>query len=113
MKHLLCPEPQKAFGISARKCKNENERVPTEIQVNFSGDPLIKPLRIKVLCEVGKQHEKPGLLFICYSCTLDKLSYLQDKMAFVKVEQALIPHFSKLHGQPTALHTEVIRKLLP
>ena len=33
-------------------------------------------------------------------------------MAFVKVEQALIPHFSKLHGQPAALHTEVIRKLL-
>ena len=33
-------------------------------------------------------------------------------MAFVKVEQALIPHFSKLHGQSAALHTEVIRKLL-
>ena len=33
-------------------------------------------------------------------------------MAFVKVEQALIPHFSKLHGQSAALHAEVIRKLL-
>ena len=33
-------------------------------------------------------------------------------MAFVKVEQALIPHFSKLHRQSAALHTEVIRKLL-
>lgn len=34
-------------------------------------------------------------------------------MAFVKVEQALIPHFSKLQRQPTALHAEVIRKLMP
>ena len=34
------------------------------------------------------------------------------KMAFVKVEQALIPHFSKLQRQSAALHTEVIRKLL-
>ena len=33
-------------------------------------------------------------------------------MAFVKVEQALIPHFSKLQRQSAALHTEVIRKLL-
>lgn len=85
MKHLLCPEPQKAF----------------------------EPLHIKTLRKVGKQYEKPGLLFICYRCTLDKLSHLQNKMAFVKVEQALIPHFSKLHGQSAALHTEVIRKLLP
>ena len=61
---------------------------------------------------MGKQYEKPGLLFICYSCTLDKLSHLQNKMAFVKVEQALIPHFSKLHRQPAALHAKVIRKLL-
>ena len=30
----------------------------------------------------------------------------------MKVEQALIPHFSKLHGQSAALHAEVIRKLL-
>mgnify|MGYP007083411283 FL=1 len=30
----------------------------------------------------------------------------------MKVEQALIPHFSKLQRQPAALHTEVIRKLL-
>ena len=41
------------------------------------------------------------------------LRRFEKEMAFVKVEQALIPHFSKLHGQPTALHTEVIRKLLP
>ena len=41
------------------------------------------------------------------------LRRFEKKMAFVKVEQALIPHFSKLHGQPAALHTEVIRKLLP
>lgn len=40
------------------------------------------------------------------------LRRFEKKMAFVKVEQALIPHFSKLHGQPAALHTEVIRKLL-
>ena len=33
-------------------------------------------------------------------------------MAFVKVEQALIPHFSKLQRQSTALHAEIIRKLL-
>ena len=33
-------------------------------------------------------------------------------MAFVKVEQALIPHFSKLQRQPAALHAKVIRKLL-
>ena len=61
---------------------------------------------------MGKQYEKLGLLFVGYSCTLDKLSHLQNKMAFVKVEQALIPHFSKLQRQPAALHTEVIRKLL-
>ena len=30
----------------------------------------------------------------------------------MKVEQALIPHFSKLQRQSAALHTEVIRKLL-
>ena len=30
----------------------------------------------------------------------------------MKVKQALIPHFSKLHGQSTALHAEIIRKLL-
>ena len=30
----------------------------------------------------------------------------------MKVEQALIPHFSKLQRQPAALHAEVIRKLL-
>ena len=41
------------------------------------------------------------------------LRRFEKKMAFVKVEQALIPHFPKLHGQPAALHTEVIRKLLP
>lgn len=41
---------------------------------------------VKTLRKVGKQYEKPGLLFICYSCTLDKLSHLQDKTAFVKVE---------------------------
>lgn len=102
LKHLLCPEPQKAFGISARKCKNENEW----------GLSHFKPLRIKALRKVGKQYEKPGLLFICYSCTLDKLSHLQNKMAFVKVEQALIPHFSKFQRQPAALYAEIIRKLL-
>lgn len=42
-----------------------------------------------------------------------RLRHLEQKVAFMKVEQALIPHFSKLHGQPAALHTEVIRKLLP
>ena len=41
------------------------------------------------------------------------LRRFEKEMAFVKVEQALIPHFSKLHRQPAALHTEVIRKLLP
>ena len=30
----------------------------------------------------------------------------------MKVEQALIPHFSKLQRQSAALHAEVIRKLL-
>ena len=38
---------------------------------------------------------------------------LEKEMAFVKVEQALIPHFSKLQRQPAALHAKVIRKLLP
>ena len=33
-------------------------------------------------------------------------------MAFVKVEQALIPHFSELQRQPAALYAEIIRKLL-
>ena len=33
-------------------------------------------------------------------------------MAFVKVKQPLIPHFSKLQRQPAALHTKIIRKLL-
>ena len=33
-------------------------------------------------------------------------------MAFVKVEQAIIPHFSKLQRQSAALHAKVIRKLL-
>ena len=33
-------------------------------------------------------------------------------MAFVKVKQPLIPHFSKLPRQPAALHTKIIRKLL-
>ena len=61
---------------------------------------------------MGKQYEKPGQLFIGYSCTLDKLSHLQNKVAFVKVEQALIPHFAKFHGQSAALHAEIIRKLL-
>ena len=42
---------------------------------------------------------------ICIRC-------LEKEVAFVKVEQALIPHFSKLQRQPAALHTEVIRKLL-
>ena len=41
------------------------------------------------------------------------LRRFEKEMAFVKVEQALIPHFSKLHRQPAAIHTEVIRKLLP
>ena len=81
--------------------------------MNFSGGPShFKPLRIKVLRKVGKQYEKLGLLFVGYSCTLDKLSHLQNKMAFVKVEQALIPHFSKLQRQPAAFHTKIIRKLL-
>ena len=61
---------------------------------------------------MGKQYEKLGLLFVGYSCTLDKLSHLQNKMAFVKVEQALIPHFSKFQRQPAALYAEIIRKLL-
>ena len=30
----------------------------------------------------------------------------------MKVKQALIPHFSKLQRQSTALHAEIIRKLL-
>jgi len=30
----------------------------------------------------------------------------------VKVEQALIPHFSKFQRQPAALYAEIIRKLL-
>ena len=30
----------------------------------------------------------------------------------MKVEQPLIPHFSKLQRQPAALHAKVIRKLL-
>lgn len=33
-------------------------------------------------------------------------------MAFMKVKQALIPHFSKLQRQSAALHAEIIRKLL-
>ena len=33
-------------------------------------------------------------------------------MAFVKVEQALTAHFSKLQRQSAALHAEIIRKLL-
>ena len=37
---------------------------------------------------------------------------VSPQMAFVKVEQALIPHFSKLQRQSAALHAEVIRKLL-
>lgn len=41
-----------------------------------------------------------------------RLWRFEQKVAFVKVKKALIPHFSKLHGQPAALHTEVIRKLL-
>ena len=76
------------------------------------GTSHFKPLHIKTLRKVGKQYEKLGLLFICYRCTLDKLSHLQNKMAFVKVKQALIPHFSKLQRQPAALHAEIIRKLL-
>ena len=30
----------------------------------------------------------------------------------MKVKQALITHFAKFHGQSTALHAEIIRKLL-
>ena len=41
-----------------------------------------------------------------------RLWRLEKKVAFVKVEQALIPHFSKLQRQPAALHAKVIRKLL-
>mgnify|MGYP000329144471 CR=1 FL=1 len=41
-----------------------------------------------------------------------KLSHLQNKVAFMKVKQALIPHFAKFHGQSAALHAEIIRKLL-
>ena len=33
-------------------------------------------------------------------------------MAFVKIKQALIPHFSELQRQPAAFHAKVIRKLL-
>ena len=33
-------------------------------------------------------------------------------MAFMKVKQALIPHFAKLQRQSAALHAEIIRKLL-
>ena len=32
------------------------------------------------------------------------LWHLEQKVIFVKVEQALIPHFSKLQRQPAALH---------
>ena len=41
-----------------------------------------------------------------------RIRRFEKKMAFVKVKQALIPHFSKLQRQPAALHAEVIRKLL-
>ena len=41
-----------------------------------------------------------------------RLWRLEKKVAFMKVEQALIPHFSKLQRQSAALHAEVIRKLL-
>ena len=40
------------------------------------------------------------------------LWHLEKKVIFVKVKQALNPHFSKLHGQPAALHAKVFRKLL-
>ena len=40
------------------------------------------------------------------------LRRFEKKMAFVKVEQALIPHFSKFQRQPAALYAEIIRKLL-
>ena len=41
-----------------------------------------------------------------------RLRRFEKKMAFVKVEQALAAHFPQFHGQPAALHAEVIRKLL-
>ena len=41
-----------------------------------------------------------------------RLWRLEKKVAFMKVKQALIPHFSKLQRQSTALHAEIIRKLL-
>ena len=41
-----------------------------------------------------------------------RLRRFEKKMAFVKVKQALIPHFAKFHGQSAALHAEIIRKLL-
>ena len=41
-----------------------------------------------------------------------RLWRLEKKVAFMKVKQALIPHFPKLQRQSTALHAEIIRKLL-
>lgn len=41
-----------------------------------------------------------------------RLWRLEKKVAFMKVKQALIPHFAKFHGQSAALHAEIIRKLL-
>ncbi|WP_442861195.1 hypothetical protein, partial [Butyricicoccus sp. AM05-1] len=41
-----------------------------------------------------------------------RLWRLEKKVTFMKVKQALIPHFSKLQRQSTALHAEIIRKLL-
>ena len=41
-----------------------------------------------------------------------RIRRFEKKMAFVKIKQALIPHFSKFQRQPAALHTEIIRKLL-
>ena len=41
-----------------------------------------------------------------------RLWRLEKKVAFMKVEQALIPHFSKFQRQPAALYAEIIRKLL-
>ena len=41
-----------------------------------------------------------------------RLWRLEKKVAFVKIKQALIPHFSELQRQPAAFHAKVIRKLL-
>ena len=40
------------------------------------------------------------------------LRRFEKEVAFMKVEQALAAHFSKLQRQPAALYAKVIRKLL-